>query len=109
MRVKELLELKKRIFEKCCELTVKKGHDYSGVEDTLSNLKVVELLGVSSAERGVLIRLLDKIMRLKNFIDTGVLQVNEESIQDTVVDAHNYLDLLLALILEKKMRNDGEA
>jgi hypothetical protein len=101
MRVEELLRLKTRLFLKACTLTRLKGHDYSGMEDTLANLKASSILGVPP-EKGVLIRLLDKIMRLKNFIDTGVLEVKNEKIEDTIIDIHNYADLLYGLIVEKK-------
>ena len=108
MRVEELLRMKTRLFLKAYVLTRVKGHDYSGEEDTLANLKASMILGVP-AEKGVLIRLLDKVMRLKNFIDTGVLKVQDEKLEDTVVDIHNYVDLFYALILEKRggMRDGG--
>ncbi|MEM3646599.1 MAG: hypothetical protein QW334_00440 [Thermofilum sp.] len=101
MRIEEYLKLKKKVFEKCCDLSVRKGHDYSGMEDTLANLKAARILGVKP-EQGVLVRLLDKIMRLKNFVERGELQVSDETVFDTVADAHNYLDLLLALIVEER-------
>lgn len=102
MKVAELIRLKRQIFSQCLNLTTRKGHDYSGPEDTLDNLKASERLGLCSAEVGTMVRLLDKFARINRFMKQGTLQVADEKIIDTFVDAHNYLDLLLAIIKEKE-------
>jgi len=102
MKIAKLIKLKKEIFAKCIDLTARKGHDYSGEEDTLDNLKASERLGLCSAEVGTMVRLLDKFARINRFLKQGELSVQDEKIIDTFVDAHNYLDLLLAIIEEKQ-------
>lgn len=101
MKIDEYLKLADRIYKECRELSVNKGHDYSLEEDTLRNLKACEKLGISPAETGIIIRLMDKIMRMDNFSKSGILKVKDESIEDTVKDAHNYVNLWYAVVKEK--------
>ena len=60
-----------------------KGHDYSGQDDTFSNLRAFGAFGV-------LVRIGDKFNRLKNFYEQGVLAVQDEKITDTMDDLINY-------------------
>jgi len=105
MNIKEFLRLKHRLFKKSDQINIRKGHDYAGTEDTLKNFKLVEFLDVMPAELGCYLRLCDKISRIAQYLRTGVLKVEEESLEDTVVDAINYLCLFYALIEEKKREN----
>jgi len=84
------------------DLLIKKGHDYSGLEDTLKNFKINEDIGIS-AELSIFIRLGDKYMRLKNFFKQKELKVDEK-IEDTLVDLANYAALLYLAIVEKKQK-----
>jgi hypothetical protein len=101
--IDEVLDFRRRMFEESCALIAKKGHDYNRAQqiqgDTLFNLKVAEVLGiVETAERGILVRLSDKLMRLISLMTPGVeAEVSGESVRDTVRDAHNYLDYCLQL------------
>jgi hypothetical protein len=95
--------------EKRMALIEKKGHDYNRQQqesgNTLFNLTVAELLGiVPTAERGILVRLSDKFMRLISLLAPGVLAANAESLEDTVADIHNYVDY--ALCLHQKRSED---
>lgn len=78
----------------------RKAHDYSGDADCNQNIKACERLGIASAETGVLIRLMDKIQRVKTLL-TSEAKVKDESILDTIIDARNYLCILYDLIQEK--------
>lgn len=86
----------------------KKGADYNRDQqlagDTLFNLKVAEILGiVPTAERGILVRLSDKFMRLISLMAPGrEAAVKDESIRDTVRDMHNYLDYCLQIWEERQ-------
>ena len=88
MTVKERDELIKKIFDKCRVILLKKGHDYSGEEDCLSNLRDFGFLGV-------VVRLGDKYNRLKNFVKQRTLQVKDESVVDTLLDTINYAFLAI--------------
>ena len=106
--VDEVLAFRKAIYDESVELIAKKGHDYNRQQqhtgETLFNLRVAEILGiVPTAERGILVRLSDKFMRLISLMEPGVTPVNaDESLRDTVKDIHNYLDYALMLFLERQ-------
>lgn len=82
-------------------IMARKASDYSGDEDCNRNLMACEALGICQAEQGIMIRLFDKIQRLSNLLFKEA-KVKDESIQDTVHDARNYLAILLDIINEKK-------
>lgn len=96
------------MYEESAALIDKKGHDYNREQqesgDTLFNLKVAEILGiVPTAERGILVRLSDKFMRLVSLMAPGVeAKVSDESVRATVHDFHNYLDYALQLWEERR-------
>ena len=79
----------------------RKAHDYSGDADCNRNIKACELLGIAPATQGVLIRLLDKFQRITTLLSSEA-KVKDESIQDTIIDARNYLCILFDLLEEKK-------
>lgn len=95
------------MFEESMALVEKKGADYNRDQqlsgDTLFNLRVAELLGiVPTAERGILVRLSDKFMRLISLMAPGRNPaVADESLRDTVRDIHNYSDYALMLWEER--------
>ena len=86
--------------EDALRLSMTKNHDYSGGEDGTDpflNFKTVEFLGIGvTTEQGFMVRLADKIRRLSGFVKTGHFEVSDESFEDTVIDAINYLCLLAA-------------
>ncbi len=94
-----LIELEKdieSIITELAEVRAKKGHDYSGVEDTLDNLRAF-------GWRGVVVRLGDKFHRLKHYILSGDdLMVVDESIEDTLQDFVNYALFSLILYRQEK-------
>lgn len=106
--IKEVLDFRKIMYDGSIAIIEKKGHDYNRVQqhvgDTLFNLRVAELLGIiSTAERGILVRLSDKFMRLISLMTPGVQEsVDDESLRDTVRDIHNYVDYALMLWEERK-------
>jgi hypothetical protein len=104
LKVDELIRLKNALFEESNRLTVLKGRGYGSEEDTLLNLKLIELVGVVDAVAGTYVRLSDKIVRLGRMIKMGEEYVGFEGFIDTVVDAINYLTYLLAL----KYERDGD-
>ena len=76
-----------------------KGHDYSGGEDTLENLR-------EFGSFGVVVRLTDKIKRLKFFYQSGILAVEDEKIEDTMKDLINYA--LYLLIMRRQESGDSK-
>lgn len=101
-----------KIHEDLCHLAqsimrVKQADYTNGTDNPFRNFELGPHLGVGSLSGGIFIRFLDKVSRLATFISKGKLQVNE-SVQDTVVDAINYLVLLKsAVILEERKKSNA--
>jgi hypothetical protein len=80
------------------EIINKKNHDYRGaMKDDYANFRGSRALGIHPGH-GVLLRIQDKMMRIKTFIDKGELHVKDESIDDALVDITNYCALLRGII-----------
>lgn len=82
-------------------LAHRKGHDYAGNKDSLANLRLFGFMGI-------VVRLGDKFMRLKSFIDQGELQVIDETIKDTLRDMRIYAYLAEILLDEESNTLDTE-
>jgi len=100
MTKEELFAIQKEAFERCNKIMEAKNHDYAGDGDALKNFKLVEFLGVCSAETGVLVRMCDKISRIANLLKSEA-KVEGEKIGDTLDDNINYSNILRACIKEK--------
>ena len=95
--VNELLEFADKAFKLFC----KKQHDYGD-----SNIRLGLDLSTSSSESyannrlaqlGVVIRMNDKLNRLLNLYKKDMESAVDESIEDTLLDLHNYAGILNAL------------
>ncbi len=98
--------------EKCCarmiEITKAKNADYTGEgDDPFANFSRVEAMGVTSVERGFLVRMLDKVSRITSFVQKGILLVKDESVEDTLLDLANYSILMAGYIRGKKAGQPG--
>jgi hypothetical protein len=106
--LEQVKAFRKDLFDESMALIDKKGADYNREQqlagDTLFNLRVAEILGiVPTAERGILVRLSDKFMRLISLMQQGVdPAVKGESVRDTVRDIHNYIDYALVIFEERR-------
>lgn len=108
MKQSELIDFHKDVAEKCREIMKNKNDDYSGQEnkDALKNFKMCEKMGICSAEKGILTRMVDKMMRISTFEKDGELSTKDESVNDTIDDLINYSVLLKAVIDDKKDSDD---
>ena len=68
-----------------------KNQDYGADADPFRNFR-------SFQELGILVRLSDKLSRLRTYIERGDFKVQDESVKDTALDAINYVVLLLTMI-----------
>jgi hypothetical protein len=105
LNIDELIAIKQKLFDKSQELSKSKGHDYSGATnpDTFKNIRASEIFGIK-AEKGIMIRLMDKFMRISNFLDQDELAAKDESFEDTIIDSINYLTYIFALHEERKKK-----
>jgi hypothetical protein len=109
MTQKEQLALIEKINKQGIEIMKSKGHDYAG-DDILKNFKEMQemltLLNVNTSKlEGVhMFYILLKVQRLCNLLFSGKNAKNE-SIEDTLIDLRNYIDLLRCTLEDKN--NDG--
>ena len=99
----DLLKLHDELSKRAKDLMVRKNHDYSGEagDDPFGNFRVVEQMGICSTEKGVLVRMADKMKRLTTFADCGRLVVENEGAEDAVLDIMNYAIILAGIIRER--------
>jgi len=86
-------------YAECMEISKKKSSDYSGKDNSFANFLNAQVVGVS-VERGILVRIMDKIARVSNLLDKNP-EVVEESLDDTLKDAINYLAILRVYVKNK--------
>ena len=88
-------------------LSLRKNRDYTGSDDQpFANFQRCEAMGITTTEKGFLVRLTDKFSRLSTFCETGSFQVEDESFRDTLIDIINYVCLMGAYVHSKKDAND---
>ena len=99
----ELLRYHSEICNAARELMSLKNRDYAGNDglEPFANFTRVESMGICSTEQGFMVRLTDKMSRLSSFIESGKMNVEDESFYDTIVDVINYMVLLSAYIKDK--------
>jgi hypothetical protein len=103
MNKQEYMEFHKSCCETMMHITRRKNADYTGNDASpFANFTRVEALGICSAEQGFLTRMMDKMCRLNAFVQRGVLEVKDESIEDTLLDLANYSILLAGYIKSKR-------
>lgn len=103
MTKSEYMAFHKAACEKMHTITKAKNADYTGTgANPFANFERVEALGICSTEQGFLTRMTDKMSRLSSFVQRGVLEVKDESVEDTLLDLANYSILLAAYIKAKK-------
>ena len=109
MNRQKFKELLYEISSKRIELTLKKSSDYAD-EDVLSNFKRMSLIcgvfGINPARSSAdcaLFLLLLKVDRWCNIRRKGSTPANE-AIMDTLLDAHNYIDLAYACQLDEEVK-----
>lgn len=89
-----LIESVQKTFAAGLTLVERKNRDYGAGNDAFRNFRTAGVVGLS-VEKAILVRVLDKISRIDNLLEHEAY-VTEESMEDTVVDAINYLAILKA-------------
>lgn len=105
MNTTDLLNLHKQTCDKCYGIVQKKNNDYSGgatSKDALTNFKMSTSLGLHPV-MGLLLRIQDKMMRIKTFVSDGALKVSDETIDDAFEDMINYAILGKALLMDERI------
>jgi hypothetical protein len=103
MTREELFNMHNEMTKTAFEIMKKKNADYAGGgSDPFANFRRAEALGICTTEQAFLVRITDKISRLSTFANKGKLEVEDETVYDTLLDMINYSVLLAAFIKDKK-------
>jgi len=105
MNQKEFLEYHKNFCQAMINMVAAKNHDYAsgdGGVDAFNNLSSCERIGACTTEQGFIARIMDKIMRIVSLTRSDVTKAVDEKIEDTIMDACNYLILLSGYLKSKR-------
>ena len=92
MNTEELLALHEATSAKCRDIMRRKNNDYTGgqgTDDPFANFNMSSAFGIHPA-LGVVLRIGDKLQRIRSFANDGALQVSGETIDDACEDIVNY-------------------
>lgn len=82
------------------KLMKSKNHDYSAGQGPFANFQMSESLGVEP-EIGLMIRMMDKMQRVRTYLEQGSLKVPGEGVVDAANDLLGYSLLLGGMIRER--------
>lgn len=101
MNNKVFLEAIESYYKEAVEILKKKNADYATEADPFKNFRNALLVNVP-VEKAILVRISDKMARISNCLEKGGVQVEDETIRDTLLDSINYLAILIAYLENKK-------
>lgn len=105
----ELLKLAGEMAADELEIMKRKNADYTadpvGDGDPFANFRLSEVVGVDPMQ-GLLVRVLDKIQRIKCYVQHGGLSVSDETVFDAISDIRNYMVLLAGMVVERHRERD---
>ena len=103
MTIDQLLDMHEETCAKARSIMRAKNSDYTaGSGDPFANFRASEALGVPAVV-SLLIRVMDKMQRIRSFATLGQLQVKDESVDDAIQDVVNYMILCQGLLVEKRL------
>ncbi len=109
MNREDLLNLHDETCAKARSIMEAKNNDYTGgkqATDALANFKSSTALGLHPVT-GLLLRIQDKLMRIRSFVADGELRVTGETVTDACDDLLNYAILCKALLVEEAQKLDS--
>jgi len=104
MTIEDVIKLLEETTEGLKGTLRKKSSDYTGgkgSKDPFANFKATEVLDIDPV-LGVMMRIMDKIQRVRSFVNDGELKVSNESVYDAFDDMVGYTILAKAMIKEKR-------
>ena len=107
MKLEELLKLHEETTDKCRKIMEVKNNDYTGgkkADDIFANFRCSTMLDVHPVT-GIMMRVLDKIQRIKTFANDGQLAVSGETVDDACEDIINYAILAKAMLQIERSYN----
>jgi len=106
MNTEQLLNLHDETCSKCKEIMKRKNSDYTGgknAKDIFANFNSSVILDIHPVQ-GLLLRLIDKVQRIRSFTNDKQLQVSNESVEDACEDIINYAILAKAMLIEERKK-----
>lgn len=100
----ELLQLHDETCKAARSIMEAKNSDYTGgksADDPFANFKMAAMIGIHPAV-GLLLRMMDKVQRIRTFTLDGGLAVKSESVDDACDDIVNYAILCKGLLREER-------
>lgn len=102
MTNEQFIERHKAFFNEATELAIIKNKDYSGGADSpFANFTMSTNFGIKP-EVGFLVRIIDKVQRISNIINSGEVFTTKETVRDTLIDLANYSNLLASYFDKKE-------
>ncbi len=104
MTLEQLLQLHDDTTSRCRHIMEVKNNDYTGgkeADDVFANFRCSTILDVHPVT-GILMRVLDKIQRIKTFTNDGQLSVSGETVDDACEDIINYAILAKAMLKQER-------
>ena len=106
MTKKEYQQMMEETLAEIQQILHAKNHDYTaGSPDPFANFRHAELEGVDPV-KGVMVRVSDKMQRLRAFINSGKLLVKGESFEDAVHDIIGYMLIVKGMLIEQANGED---
>jgi hypothetical protein len=105
MNRSQLLDLHDSTCRNARSIMERKNSDYTGginaADNPFANFKMAAVIGVHPVT-GLLLRMMDKIQRVRTFTNDSALAVADESVEDAFDDIVNYAILGKGLLLEMR-------
>tara|TARA_R100001509_G_scaffold139154_1_gene93534 strand:- start:1472 stop:1933 length:462 start_codon:yes stop_codon:yes gene_type:complete len=104
MTSKELLQLHDDTCKSCRDIMLKKNNDYTGgkkATDIFANFNSSKILDIHPVQ-GLLLRVIDKVQRIRSFTNDKELSVPNETVEDACDDIVNYAILAKAMLLDER-------
>ncbi len=103
MTKNEFNELVAHTLGELTETLKKKQNDYTGGGDPFANFRLSTLEGVEPTT-GLMIRVQDKMQRIRTYIKKGELLVDGEGFEDAIEDVIGYMLILKGLLREEALK-----
>jgi len=100
MTIEDLEKKLKELYEKKYNIIEKKNHDYAKENDCFSNFKLASVISGISVEKVFMSIIGIKIARILELLNNK--NPKNESLEDSLIDIGNYIDLLTIWISNKE-------
>lgn len=101
MNQKEFVQAVADTYKVALDLVDRKNQDYGRNKDPFKNFQLSVKVGVP-VEKGMMIRMMDKVSRIANLLRKKRAAVTDEKIEDTLLDLVNYAAIMRVWITKGK-------